>query len=229
MMSYTKTILCLAASRRHRGYCFAGKDIETGEWIRPVSARTNEEISVVECTTPSGTRAKLLDVLEIPLIRAVPRGYQTENYLIDPTKQWKKRGEASWQQVEEALDDHSGPLWLNESASWGFSRNRVSESSVDELHHSLVLIRPERLRISVGRKGGGYEGADKRLVKAYISHAGVSYTLAVTDPAIEDRFRAGRDRIEEMTGAILCVSLGEIYHGYAYKLVAAVIEPPSGR
>ncbi len=72
-MSYTKTIFCLAASRKHGGYCFAGKDIETGEWIRPVSNRPKEEISVVECTTPDGTQAKLLDILEIPLIRETPR------------------------------------------------------------------------------------------------------------------------------------------------------------
>jgi hypothetical protein len=227
-MAYTKTILCLAASRKSGGYCFAGKDMERGEWIRPVSSRTGAEISVAECTMPNGTQAKLLDILEIPLLRATPRDYQIENHLIDPSKKWKKKAEGTWRQVEEALDDHNGLLWLSDDSSWGYSNNRVGESAVDELDNSLVLIRPERLRICVGRKGGMYDDADDRLVKASFSQGGINYTLAVTDLDIERRFRAGADRVEDMTGAVLCVSLGETYRGHAYKLVAAVIEPPGG-
>lgn len=33
----TKRIACLAASLKHGGFCYAGKDIATGEWVRPVS------------------------------------------------------------------------------------------------------------------------------------------------------------------------------------------------
>jgi len=90
---------------------------------------------------------------------------------------------------------------------------------------SLVLIRPSELRISVGRKGGSYDDANHRLVKAVFSHDEIDYTLAVTDPTIKKRFLSGEDHTEEMTGAVLCVSLGEIHRGHAYKLAAAVIEP----
>jgi len=117
-MSYTKTILCLAASDKHQGYCFAGKDMETGEWVRPVSSRADEEISYKECIVSKGTEAKLLDILEIPFLKETPSNYQEENHLIDPSNKWEKIGEGTWQQVEEAIDDHSGPLWLNESASF---------------------------------------------------------------------------------------------------------------
>lgn len=140
------------------------------------------------------------------------------------TIKWKEIAVATQQQIEEAIDDHSGPLWQNEDASFGFSNNRVSESAVAKLDNSLVLIRPSKFRINVGRKGGSYEDADERIVRAYFSHGGVTYTLAVTDPLIENRFLTGSDRSEDMTGAVLCVSLGEIYRGHAYKLAAAVIE-----
>ena len=223
-MSYTKTILCLAASDKHNAYCFAGKDIETGEWIRPVSSRADEEISDMECTMSKGAKAKLLDILEIPFLKAVPGDFQTENHLIDPKNKWKKIGEGTWQQVEGTLDDHDGPLWVNESASFGYSNNRVDESKVAGIDNSLVLIRPSRLEINEGRRGGMYKNADDRLVKAYFSHSGTDYTLAVTDPTIKKRFMAVPDHTEEMTGAVLCVSLGEIHRGHAYKLVAAVIE-----
>jgi len=227
-MSYTKTILCLAASDKHNGYCFAGKDIETGEWIRPVSDRQGEEISVGECTLPTGVQAELLDILEIPFLKAVPSGFQTENHLIDPNNKWKKIADGTWQQVDEALDDHSGPLWVNESASFGYSNNRVDESQAAGMDNSLILIRPSELRISEGRRGGMFNGADDRLVKAYFSHDGIDCTLAVTDPTIKNRFMAVPDHTEEMTGAVLCVSLGEVYGGNAYKLVAAVITPDMG-
>ena len=52
-MSYIKTILCFAASDKHNAYCFAGKDIETGEWIRPIGSQAGEEISdMTSGTTP---------------------------------------------------------------------------------------------------------------------------------------------------------------------------------
>ena len=224
-MAYSKTIFCLAASRKHGGYCFAGKDIETGEWIRPVSGRQSEEISDQESRRPNGTQAAVLDVLEVPMIRAKAHGYQKENHLIDPTRRWRRKRRGTWADVLQNLDHHTGPLWHNQGASWGYGNNRVSEARAARLDGSLLLIQPERLQISVGRKGGMFAGADRRLVKGHFRYVGIDYTLQVTDPAIEDEMRGGEDRTVDMDGAVLCVSLGEVYYGYAYKLVAAVIMP----
>lgn len=227
-MAYTRTVLCLAKSYKHGGHCFAGKDIETSEWIRPVSNRADEEISDAECMMTDGIQAKVLDVLEIPFLIPKPLRHQTENHLIDPSKRWKKTGDGTWRQVVRCLDDHNGPLWKNESASQGYERNRVAETSIKIIVDSLILIRPKALAISIERKGGQYADANKRLVKARFVHDGIEYTLAVTDPVVTDRFHAGPNRTDDMTGAILCVSLGEIHRGDAYKLVAAVLNPPEG-
>jgi hypothetical protein len=224
-MAYTRTIMCLAASRKHGGYCFAGKDLRTGEWIRPVSNRPGEEISDAERTMADGQRAGLLDVLEISFLCPVARDYQAENHLIDPTRKWKKNGQCSWEDVERLFDAHKGPLWLNGQQSWGYRNNRLRHSQAKEFDRSLLLIRPQKLTIGIGPKGGSYPDAEKRLVKAHFSYNGLDYTLAVTDPVIDRRFKAGANRMTDMTGAVLCVSLGEVYKGDAYKLVAAVIEP----
>ena len=44
-----KRIVCLANSRKYSGRCIAGKELladgRPGRWIRPVSARENEEVS----------------------------------------------------------------------------------------------------------------------------------------------------------------------------------------
>ena len=126
-MAYTKTILCLAASRKHQGKCFAGKCIQTGEWIRAVSNRPDEEISAAERRLPNGAQAGLLDVLEVPMLQARPRGYQRENHLIDRANPWRRIRRVTWQEVLQNLDHHAGPLWLNDGASWGYGNNRVSE------------------------------------------------------------------------------------------------------
>ena len=54
----TKRIVCLANSRKLSGRCVAGRVFdghEVGEWVRPVSARQNEEVSEYErqCLTIS--------------------------------------------------------------------------------------------------------------------------------------------------------------------------------
>lgn len=226
-MAYTKTIVCLAASRKPGGLCIAGKDIGTGEWIRPVSHREGEEISAAECTMTNGQQIRLLDIVTVPLLKSKPHRHQTENHLIDPDKRWKKEGRATWEQVEESLDDHSGPLWLNLNASGGYLYNRVHENLLYRFNDSLLLIRPKKLRISVAPKGGPFDDSDKRIVKAAFSHSGYEYRFTVTDRVFERQFKAGKDRTEDMTGSILCISLGEVNKkdSYAYKLAAAVIPP----
>ena len=54
---------------------------------------------------------------------------------------------------------------------------------------------------------------------------GVRYRLAVTDPIVESKYLAGNDGTYDVGNAILCISLGEPYKGYAYKLIAGVIVP----
>jgi Dual OB-containing domain len=224
-MPYSRTILCLAKSRKPGGLCFAGKDLATGEWIRPVSDRPGEAISSAECRTSDSSSAQLLDMLEIPFLRANPHRHQTENHLIDSARRWRRRRTGTWRDVEAALDKHAGPLWFNERGSWGYSWNRVRESVLPRLKGSLLLIRPAKLAIAVAPKGGDYDDAGKRVVKASFSHTGIDYRLSVTDPVVERHMRAGADRTVDMTGAAICVSLGDLYDGFAYKLVAGVMRP----
>ena len=51
IMNYMKRIICLANSRKMSGRCVAGFEIgadRIGEWIRPVSDRPSEEISLAD-------------------------------------------------------------------------------------------------------------------------------------------------------------------------------------
>ena len=91
-------------------------------------------------------------------------------------------------------------------------------------HESLYLVRPTELAIIVAVEGGGMYPA-KRRVRARFTLKGHRYCLSVTDPKIESVALNGADGESPIPEALLCVSLGEVWNGAAYKLVAAIITP----
>ena len=114
--NYTKTIICLANSRKITGRCVAGKEIgggKGGPWVRPISAKPTGELSEEDRRFKNGQDPKLLDIIKIPMIEPRAHGFQTENHLIDDRYYWTKEREATWAEVQAALDPKPGPLWDN--------------------------------------------------------------------------------------------------------------------
>ncbi len=72
---------------------------------------------------------------------------------------------------------------------------------------------------------GAEFGNAKRRLRATFSFNCIQYKLAVTDIFIEHQYLQGEDGIFPIKTALLCVSLGELWEGYAYKLVATIITP----
>src|SRR6266436_6879901 len=98
-VKYTKRIMCLANSRKMSGRCLAGKEFgnnKFGSWIRPVSGREHEEISESDRRYKDGQTARLLDVVSIPMLKAKPGTYQSENHLIADQFYWTKSSVATW-------------------------------------------------------------------------------------------------------------------------------------
>jgi len=221
--NYIKTIICLANSRKNSGRCVAGKEINgnrIGDWIRPVSARPSDELSEYERRFQDGQDPKLLDVVHIPMIEPRPSGFQAENHLIDDRYYWVKEREATWAELEDAVDPIS-PLWDNRSSTYNGLHDRVDEASANQLRSSLRLIAVKDLSVSVGVEGAAFGNA-KRKVRGHFSLGGLEYRLAVTDPVVERELFARDDGIFTVGSAILCISLGEPWDGYAYKLIAAI-------
>lgn len=218
-------ILCLANSRKFSGHCIAGKEIRNGvigPWIRPVSSRKTGELSDADCSYSDRKLPALLDIMEVPLRKRQPDYYHTENYLIDENNRWKFIRKASWRDVLAALDTVTGALWANGSDSSNGKNDRVPEPIAKKLDGSLYLIRPHGFSVQVSTEGG------ERKIRGNFTLNTIPYKCVVTDPIIEKQFLKQRDGIYTMSNALLCMSLGELYFGYAYKLVAAVLTPEKG-
>lgn len=223
-MGYSKTILCLANSRKQSGRCIAGREItdgKPGDWIRPVSGRDTEEISEEERRFKDGDTPSVLDIIRIPMLEPRPKSYQSENHLIDDQFYWEKVRRASWQEAAAAVDPVQGNLWENGHHD---RNDRIPEDRAGQLPNSLLLVRPENAVIRP------VQALHKKQVRASFGLNGQDYDLVVTDPEIERYVLKMTDNDEyPVPRALLCVSLGEIFEGHAWKLIASVITEKRAR
>ena len=229
MSNYTKTMICLATSKKDGGRCVAGKsvdEVDRGQWIRPVSPRVTAEISLEERRYQDGSEPRLLDVIQIPMMAPVPRGHQTENHLIDGQEYWIRNGSATWADLLPLLDKPA-TLWANESSSTAGTNDRITPATAATLTNSLWLIKPQKLTIQVCAPGAAF-GNPKRKVRASFQYNGTWYDFSVTDLAVEADFLTRPDGDYKIDQEVyLCASLGEAHtdpHGntFCYKLVAAI-------
>jgi hypothetical protein len=225
---YSKTIVCLANSRKPpAGRCVAGREVTPagfGAWVRAVSARPTHEVSLKERRYHNGRDPRVLDVISIQMCRPQPHQYQQENHVIDATRRWRKQGTLTWPDLHAAVEQPAGPLWLNGHSSHHGHNDRLPEACAAQLSRSLYLVRPESLRLVVAAEKGEL-GLPRRRVRAHFSLGGHAYCLAVTDPWIEFECLATDRHETPVAEALLCISLSQPYHGYAYKLAATVLTP----
>ncbi len=234
-----KTIVCLAYSRKFGGRCVAGKEIVNNEitpnWIRPVSDIDTGELYknhirlynikwpkwisvIIVWFMQSKPQPNVLDVIKIPLLEPKPGVYQSENHLINPREPWIKQGSLSASQLPE-LCDSVPSLWFNGYHSFKGVNDRMPvEITNQSVHHSLLLIKPDRLSISVDKTFSQVK------IRSDFDFNRERYQLVVTDPNIEYLYHFKPEGEYEIGSEVyLCISLGEPFEGYCYKLVAAII------
>ncbi|MGH8533158.1 MAG: dual OB domain-containing protein [Gammaproteobacteria bacterium] len=221
-MKYTKTIVCFANSRKTAGRCIAGKEWQGGKpgvWVRPVSARPTHEVSEEERRYEDGRNLQLLDIIEVPCDSHQPLPHQRENHVIDPGYYLVKQGKLIWKDIQVWLDSPN-TLWGVGQGSYAGLNNRVAIGQEDGT--SLYLISVERLGLLVGRKAPEYPDS-KRAVRGEFSYRGTPYRMDVTDPVVERNYLNQVDGQYDILRPVLCISLGDPYQGYFYKLIAAVL------
>jgi hypothetical protein len=158
------------------------------------------------------------------MVKPLPHGFQAENHLIDPRCYWTLERRATQDELRAAVDQLEGPLWLNGSSTGHGLNDQVPASEAAKFQHSLHLINVTDLALQVAWEGVGFPNP-RRKVRGRFSLNGNRYKLAVTDQDILDTYLSGKDGNFSVGDATLCISLGEAYRGYAYKLIASVIQP----
>ena len=225
-MGYEKTIICLANSRKNSGRCVAGIELfpdGTAAWVRPVSSRPGGELSDHDRRYKNGSDSRVLDKIRIQFREPRPHAFQPENHLIDENYHWERVGAASADEIAKLVENVPSPLWVDGHSTYHGCNDKIPLNLCTGFASSLRLIRPKKTTIWVGTESG-YQGAPgKRRVRALFEWSGMTYKLQVTDPQAEAKYLAGADGSYDLANAILCVSLGVLFEGHSFKLVAAII------
>lgn len=110
-----KKIVILAKSIKNGHFCIAGKDLTTGEWIRPVSDKDGSAITREQSKlTFQGASAEPLDCtvfhnVEIDFLQHSPLDFQPENYVISE-RPWIQHYKFNPNNIFELLDNPE-TLW----------------------------------------------------------------------------------------------------------------------
>lgn len=204
-------VVIFANSHKHQQHCVAGKLQRDRSWVRPVANRQGAELShdQVQYKNPYGTfSVKPLQIIEMEFAESAPLPNQPENQLITDYV-WQQRYRISLDEIAQ-FEDHPQDLWGN--------GDRVSFHDITVgsfvVQQSLNLVRVEELHLHTKPNG-------KR--RARFVYGGIVYDLAVTDPNFEKIVRS-----QTALTNVICVSLGENYHGGCYKIVATVFTEQEG-
>lgn len=209
----TREIVALANSYKEGGYCLAGKDIYTKEWIRPVSDQNGGSLGILSKNSAYGN-IKPLDLLELTLSRDVPTLSQPENKILSSINSKKTTFDRA--KLSELVDNPSN-IWL-----YGDKQDRVSSVRFGgrNLGHtsSLYLIHARTIEFVVGLN---YIGGKKLLARFYYNNFRYEFSVTDTSYCKYKQNEAGYTFVEY--DKYLCISLGVEFKGYHYKLVASII------
>ncbi len=168
-----------------------------------------------------GSDPRVLDIIDVPVLEARPKDYQTENWLLAPELYWERVGRLSPSQLS-ALVDPPAPLWLDGYHTYNGRNDKIPIALADSVTASLRLLLADGVRIDVVTPGEAF-GNNKRRVQGRFQHAGQEYLLWITDPDFERAYLAKPNGTYGIGECYLTISLGEPYQNACYKLIAAII------
>jgi hypothetical protein len=219
-----KRIVCLACSHKLGGLCIAGREVlgqGFGGWVRPISARDGSEVSFLEYRYEDFTSPQLLDLIDVPVLGPSRHGHQTENFLIDASRRWVKRGRAAFRRLAD-LQEMPESLWVSaETPAAG--QHHVSREAAAGFDRSLYLVQAGEVEIEVVR---GFYG--EKSFRAAFTYGGALYRWSVTDCTVRAKYDEqplGSYALKDVGEIFLCLSLTEPFavDRRCHKLVAAVI------
>lgn len=205
-MTDSVTMVVLTKSSKYGGYCVAGLDVSTGQWVRLVStdAKKNGALAAWDVQYEDNRFCEPLDVVKVPVLNCQPEPFQPENVLIDTSQRWHFLKKTNLQRLTlwHPLEDYR--------FLFGNTASALTENEISSLGHSLLMVRVSGLTLT---------HPDNRSTKADFVFNLVSYhNISVTDP----NFYTAPDgaRIDD---AVIVMSLPSIpFRGLYYKFIAKI-------
>ena len=202
-------LIIMTESSKFSGKCVAGIDVKTGNWVRLVSndKKTHGAIANNDLFYENGNRCKVLDIVDVPIIKACGDNIQPENILLDTSVYMKFVGKAS---LKEVLSKH--PV-ENRKDILGNKYSYITAQRIDTVGYSLALVKVRNLRICQVENLSG-----KPKTKVDFTYQIDRYEqVSVTDPNL---YTVPDGTV--YNNAILVVSIGTPHNGKYYKFVSSI-------
>ena len=201
-------VVILAKSIKHKQYCVAGKCVANGVWVRPVASKDGAELqksNVLISNNYGQFEAKPLQKVIMNFVQHAPLIFQPENFVVDG-EPWRQNYKINLSDLEKYLDKPND--------IWG-SGDKISAEAIRlglmRIESSLYLLRVRNLLLEKLY----FQGRSRRRVK--FSYGCIDYDLSSTDPDFDSKI-GKEDQLE----SIVCISLGEVFSGFHFKIVAAI-------
>lgn len=203
-----KDIIILTCSAKHSGYCVAGIDLDSNEWIRLVATDDldTNEIPKSFMVYSDFKRCRPLDVVSVDIIEEIPGDIQPENVLVNLRKKPIFKSRITPNQLEDYISSDRYIYKGTSSYMDGFTAHSCG--------HSLGLYKVQDIYLDV------FEFNGRMKTKLDFTYNGRSYEgWSMTDP---DYY--GCDGGKICDEGLIVVSIPEDdYNGNYYKFVSKII------
>lgn len=210
-----RQIIILTKSDKMAGYCVAGVDRNTGEWVRVVSSNivTEHAVPYEDLITDEGTLVEIYDVVEIDFIRPVPTKVQPENYLYNKMIKWRKLGKSN---LREVLSIHG---YDNDEYVFGNVNKRLDSEEVYCAEGSLLLLRVQYPRYYVKNF------PERKVLQLCFEYKGRPYSFfKVTQKELKEKYMNANEGWHVTGTNVFVFSLTDQYvDGNYYKVVAQAL------
>ena len=214
-----RKLVILAASAKFNNFCVAGTDIDTGEWIRPISERAEleEAVPLEDLKYPDGSRVELLDVVEIKFSdRAANNPIQPENFFYNEKYFWQKVGRVTLKEVidERGYDLRDKIFFSDERSILGVDVIKFSD------RESLLLLPVENLFIAIE-----IDKDHKKFFADFTYRGKNFFRFSVGDIAVRNKFAdfdAGKHFFKEIATVVFSLTNPFRYNAECYKMLAQI-------
>lgn len=209
-----KQICILTKSYKHGGYCVAGIDIATKEWIRLVNSDNpnTDEIRKGQMFL-NGKSIECLDIIEYDFIKNIPTLCQTENWLINSFKNPQFIKSISVEELVNIIKIEKDDFFIFNNA------NLLKANEISKIKRSLYVFHVQDLKIEAST----YEsyGEIRFRYKCAFDYKNVHYdNISLTDPIYRDVAQDGTN----LSNALIVASLPCVPYNddLFYKFVAKI-------